>query len=187
MTVDDWWGILFSTALMFAGIWSIFYKIRELSNFIKKRGWGAVGRNVLNFFIIILKIGVSIVYALGFILVPVYFDNVLRVKDYNTFFAVYFAVGLFAFYYANGLRRRKTCNISLMLSHDIHGLQNALNTAIQDLGKFVEILFKLVGWLIVAVVVLTLAALAIWLVIAIGPLWIIAIALVLILLALVGR
>src|SRR3989344_7397992 len=88
------------------GIWGITVKVKEFSNFVKANGWQSIRKKVRDFFITILRVTIYTVigigYLSGFVLVPMYFEEILENENYtNSFILVYLFLGLVAFYYVN--------------------------------------------------------------------------------------
>lgn len=185
-------GILLLAGIAIGGIWGIYIKTKEFSDFVKKNGWKQVGQNIVNFSVKILRIPffvlIGILYLSGFLLVPLYLDEVVQSDNYTNLFAlVYFLVSLFAFYYANGTKRRETKNIVSMIRQDFAGFKDGLKEFIAGAETLTKMFLILLGWLLRIAIGILLIALTIWLILAIGPLWIIAIVAVLIFLVLIGR
>jgi len=173
-------------------IWSISVKVREFSSFVKKNGWHPVKKKIFDFFLMILHVIIySIIgagYLSGFVLIPLYFDWMLENEDYtNTFIVTYLFLGMIAFYYVNGIKRKNTKNLINILSQDFTGFKNGIKEFVQEVFILIKALLVLSGWLVAIFVGIGVIVLGIWLIVAIGPLWIIAIVLILILLAMAGR
>lgn len=174
------------------GIWGVTVKVKEFSNFIKKNGWQPIKKNVHDFFMTILRVIVYIIigigYLSGFIFIPIYFEVLLQNENRTTsFILIYLFLGLVAFYYISGTRRKETKNIIVMLESDFDDFKNGIKEFVQGVGTLTKALLVLVGWLLAIVAVIGVIALGIWLIVALGPLWVIAIVLILILLAIVSR
>ncbi len=119
MTIEDIFSYILLIAL-FGGAWGIYIKIKEFSKFLKENGWQPVRKKIRNFFSVILCVTIytliGIGYLSGFVLVPIYFEKILGNENYtNLFILTYLFLGLIAFYYVNGIKRRETKNIIVIL------------------------------------------------------------------------
>ena len=116
-------------------------------------------------------------------LVPIYFEEILENENYtNSFILVYLFLGLVAFYYVNGIKRREIKNIILILSQDFDGFKKGIKEFIQGMGTLAKSLLVLAGWLLAIGAIILVFVLFGWFIASLSATTIIIILLVLILL-----
>lgn len=183
--IEDIFSYILLAVIFIGGIWGIYIKTKDFSNFVKKSGWRPVRKKIQSFFVriwwVVLFTLIGVGYFSGFaLIISIFSEN----ENYaNTFILAYLFLGFFILYYVQGSQRRKTKNINTIFTRDILCLRDGFKDFIKGIWFLVEALLVLAGRLFVFVAVIGLIALGTWLLIAIGPLWIIAVVLILILIS----
>lgn len=186
MTGDIFSYILLA-GIVGGGIWGITVKVREFSSFVKTNGWEPVKKKMRDFFITILRVTiytlVGIGYLSGFVLIPLYFEGMLENESWtNSFILAYILFGLLAFYYVNGIKRKKTKRITAILKSDFDDFKKGLKEFIQGIGTLAKGLLILAGWLLAIGAIILAFVLFGWLIASLSATTIVIILLVLILL-----
>ncbi len=126
---------------------------------------------------------IVILYLAGLVFIPLYFDGLLQNDTYASMFYVpYFLFGAFIFYYLNGIKRKKTKNIKLIVCQDLGDFKNGVKKFIQGIGVLSKGLLILAAWLLAIGAIILVFILFGWLIFSLSATTIIILLLVLILL-----